>query len=176
MKKVFLLSAVLLAGCSGAESVNEPVKSEQEKQTSTIAFEPRNALESVKKIDISNDQAIIKSAGVAVKKEVDSVDTAGEPKKIYMFADSSFGTQIELSRSQIILAWIAVNEDESSRTKSLESIAIAQQLAHAMLGEEGGQLVDEITNKGKIEPQKVDGHQITMGACISGTCLLKIER
>lgn len=45
-----------------------------------------------------------------------------------------------------------------------------------MLGIEGGKLVDIITTKGSIEPQVINGYQITMGTCISGLCSLKIGR
>ena len=185
MKKIVLLMGVLLVGCSSPDS--DPIKQEQESvlkeegnnvqnEPTKLEFSEVSELEPVEKIGIRNDEEIVKSAGVPAKKIIDSVDTVGEPKKIYQFADSVFGTQIELSRSQILLAWIAVNEDESSRTQSLESIAIAQHLARAMLGIEGGKLVDETTTNGKIEPQAVDSYQITMGTCISGLCSLKIQR
>lgn len=176
MKIVILLSVLFLIACSDFEKTNNSNQAEVQTQATVIEFQPVSTQQPVQKIDITDDEAIIKSAGVPIKKIIDSVDTVGEPKKIYQFADSVFGTQIELSRSQILLAWIAVNEDESSRAKSLASIAIAQKLARAMFGIEGGKLVDEITIQGKIDPQNLDGHQVTMGTCVSGLCSLKIGR
>ena len=178
MKKIVILMGILLVGCSSPDSENTQ-KEEQvsvANESKKLDFPSADLQGPLPKFDIHDDEAIVKSAGVPAKKIIDSVDTVGEPKKIYQFADSVFGTQIELSRSQILLAWIAVNEDESSRTQSLESIAIAQHLARAMLGIEGGKLVDETTTNGKIEPQAVDSYQITMGTCISGLCSLKIQR
>lgn len=178
MKKGILLMAILLAGCSSpnSESIQKEEQISVQSESKKLEFPPINQQEPIAKVDIHDDEAIVKSVGVPAKKIIDSVDSVGEPKKIYQFADSVFGTQIELSRSQISLAWIAVNEDESSRTKSLKSIAIAQHLARAMLGIEGGKLVDEITSKGKIESQQIEGYQVTAGSCISGLCSLKIQR
>ena len=178
MKKIVLLMGILLVGCSSSESENTQ-KTEQisiENESKKLDFPSADQHASLPKVDIHDDEAIVKSAGIPVKKIIDSVDTVGEPKKIYQFADSIFGTQIELSKNQILLGWIAVNEDESSRTKSLASIAIAQKLAVSMFGTEGGKLVDELTLQGKIYPQNLNGHQVLMGTCTSGMCLLKIDR
>lgn len=178
MKKIVLLMGVLLVGCSNSESENvqkeDPVRTVSEPKK--LDFPPVEQQASIPKVDIHDDLAIVKSAGVPVKKTLDSVDTVGEPKKIYQFADSVFGAQIELSKSQIQLVWIAVTEDESSRAKSFQSISIAQKLAVAMFGVEGGKLVDELTLKGKVEPQNLQGHQVLSGSCISGICVLKIDR
>lgn len=178
MKKIVLLMGILLVGCSNSESENTQ-KTEQtsiENESKKLDFPSVDEQASLPRVDIHDDEAIVKSAGVPTKKIIDSVDTAGEPKKIYQFADTIFGTQIELSKNQILLGWIAVNEDESSRTKSLASIAIAQKLGVSMFGTDGGKLVDELTLEGKIDPQNLDGHQVLMGTCVSGMCTLKIER
>ncbi|MFN3288923.1 MAG: hypothetical protein ACK410_00470 [Acinetobacter sp.] len=178
MKKIVLLMGILLVGCSNSESENAQ-KTEQtsiENESKKLDFPSADQHASLPKVDIQDDEAIVKSAGVPVKKTLDSVDTVGEPKKIYQFADSVFGAQIELSKNQIVLGWIAVNEDESSKTKSLASIAIAQKLAVSMFGIEGGKLVDELTLEGKIDPQNLNGHQVLMGTCVSGMCTLKINR
>lgn len=178
MKKIILLMAILLTACSSPDSasIHQEEKVKIQSESEKLESFPIKPQEPITTVDIHDDEAIIKSADVSVKKVIDSVDTVDEPKKIYQFADSAFGTQIELSRSQIVLAWIAVNEDESSRTKTLESVAIAQRLSRAMLGTEGVNLVDEIIEKGKIEPQIVNSYQITMGLCVSGLCSLKIKR
>lgn len=184
MKKAILWMTILLAGCSSPD--NDPIKPEQEsvlkEEGNNVQNEPKklefsevSELEPVEKIDIHNDDVIVKSAGVKVKKITDSVDTVGEPKKNYKLSDSALGTQIELSRSQIVLGWYAVNEDESSKLKSLESIRVAQRLARSMLGIEGGKLVDQITQKGKIEPQIIDGYEVT-GSCVYAPCILRISR
>jgi cell division protein FtsI/penicillin-binding protein 2 len=178
MKKIVLLMGILLVGCSSSESENTQ-KTEQisiENESKKLDFPSADQHASLPKVDIHDDEAIVKSAGTPVKKVSDSTDTDGKPKKIYQFSESAFGTQIELSKNQIVLAWVAVNEDESSRTKSLASIAIAQKLAVSIFGIEGGKLVDELTQKGKIDPQNLNGHQVLMGTCTSGMCLLKIDR
>lgn len=178
MKKIVLLMGVLLVGCSSSEGENNQ-KKEQESVTSeskNLDFPPVDQQASIPKIDIYDDEAIVKSVATPVKKVSDSTDTDGKPKKIYQFSDSGFGTQIELSKNQIVLGWVAVNEDESSRTKSLASIEIAQKLAVSMFGTEGGKLVDELTLQGKIDPQNLDGHQVLMGTCVLGMCTLKIVR
>lgn len=178
MKKIVLLMGILLVGCSNSESENTQ-KTEQtniENESKKLDFPSADQYASLPKVDIHDDEVIVNSAGVPTKKIIDSVDTDGEPKKIYQFADSIFGTQIELSKNQILLGWIAVNEDESSRKKSLASIAIAQKLAVSMFGSDGGKLVDELTLEGKIDPQNLNGHQVLMGTCVTGLCTLKIDR
>ena len=178
MKKIVLLMGILLVGCSSSDSENTQ-KEEQvsaANESKKLDFPSADQHASLPKVDIHDDEAIVKSAGVPTKKIIDSVDTAGEPKKIYQFADTIFGTQIELSKNQIVLGWIAVNEAESSRKKSLKSIAIAQKLAISMFGIEGGKLVDELTLQGKIAPQNLNGHQVLMGTCVAGICTLKIDR
>lgn len=178
MKKIVLLMGILLVGCSNSESENTQ-KTEQtstENESRKLDFPSADQHVSLPKVDINDDEAIVNSAGVPTKKIIDSVDTDGETKKIYQFADSIFGTQIELSKNQILLGWVAVNEDESSRKKSLASIAIAQKLAISMFGIEGGKLVDELTLQGKIDPQNLNGHQVLMGTCVSGLCSLRIDR
>lgn len=47
---------------------------------------------SLPKVDIWDDEAIVKSTGTPVKKVSDSTDTDGKPKKIYQFSESAFGT------------------------------------------------------------------------------------
>lgn len=178
MKKIVLLMGILLVGCSNSDGENTQ-KEEQvsvESEMKKLDFPSADQFASLPKVNIHDDKAIVKRAENPVKKVTDSTDTDGEPKKIYQFADSIFGTQIELSKNQIVLGWIAVNEDESSRMKSLASIAIAQKLAVSMFGIEGGKLVDELTLNGKIDPQNLDGHQVLTGTCVSGMCTLKIER
>lgn len=123
--------------------------------------------------DINNDDEIIKSAGVPVFKTIDSTDSKGEPKKIYKFAD--FGTQIELSRSQIIIGWIAADDTESAKLKSQESIAVAQRLARAVLGLEAGYLVDKAIAGGSGAVY-VDGYKVRYSPCIGGSCLITVER
>lgn len=178
MKKIVLLMGILLVGCSNSES-EYTQKTEQtniENESKKLDFPSADQYVSLPKVNIHDDEAIVKRAETPVKKVTDSTDTDGEPKKIYQFADSIFGTQIELSKNQIILGWVAVNEDESSRKKSLESITIAQKLAISMFGIEGGKLVDELTLQGKIAPQNLNGHQVLMGTCVSGFCTLKVDR
>lgn len=178
MKKIVLLMGILLVGCSSSDSENT-LKEEQvsvANESKKLDFPSADQYASLPRVDIHDDKAIVMSAGVPTKKIIDSVDTVGEPKKIYQFADSIFGTQIELSKNQILLGWIAVNEDESSRKKSLASIAIAQKLAVSMFGAEGGKLVDELTLQDKIDPQNLNGHQVLMGTCVTGLCTLKIDR
>lgn len=178
MKKFVLLMGILLVGCSSSDGGN----TQQEEQVSVaneskkLDFPSADLQASIPKVDIHDDEAIVKSAVIPAKKIIDSLDTVGEPKKIYQFADSVFGTQIELSKNHIVLGWVAVNEDESSRAKSLTSIAIAQKLAVSMFGIEGGKLIDELTLQGKIDPQNLNGHQVLMGTCVSGMCTLKIDR
>lgn len=178
MKKIVLLMGILLVGCSNSESENTQktqqtsIKSESKK----LDFPSADQHGSLPKVDIHDDEEIVKSAGTPVKKISDSTDTDGKPKKIYQFSESGFGTQLELSKNQILLGWVAVNEDESSRVKSLASIAIAQKLAVSMFGIEGGELVDELTKQGKIDPQNLNGHQVLVGTCVTGMCTLKIDR
>lgn len=178
MKKIVLLMGILLVGCSNSESENTQ-KTEQtkiENESKKLDFLSADQHASLPKVDIRDNEAIVKSAGTPVKKISDSTDRDGKTKKIYQFSESSFGTQIELSKNQIVLGWVAVNEDESSRKKSLASIAIAQKLAVSIFGIEGGKLVDELTLLGKIDPQNLNGHQVLMGTCVSGLCTLKVDR
>lgn len=70
MKKIVLLMGVLLVGCSNSESENvqkeDPVRTVSEPKK--LDFPPVEQQASIPKVDIHDDLAIVKSAGVPVKK------------------------------------------------------------------------------------------------------------
>lgn len=169
MKKITLLLCLGLLGCSGS---NNP----QTAKNTGFEFQPVDLTTKVPRVDIHHDDAIVQSAGVPVKKVIDSTDSDNQPKKIYQFAETIFGTQVELSKTQMILSWIAVNDTDSAKAKSIESIKIAQKIARAVLGDEGGKLVDQTIQSGKGQETTIDGHSVMVTDCVMGTCLMHIER
>lgn len=76
----------------------------------------------------------------------------------------------------MILSWIAVNDTDSAKAKSIESIKIAQKIARSVLGDEGGKLVDQTIQSGKGQEITIDGHSVMVTDCVMGTCLMHIER
>ena len=91
----------------------------------------------VARVDIHDDQAIVKSAGVPVVSTSDSSDEKGEPKKIYIFNHEYVGTQIELSRSKLVLAWTVASDGEIVKKMTPENIKLARLLARGLLGLDG---------------------------------------
>ncbi|WAU72970.1 MULTISPECIES: hypothetical protein [unclassified Acinetobacter] len=171
----------LFIGCS--DQSNPQVNAEQFSDENTkvtqhdgvIEVSPiENKEESFKQVDIHSDKEIINSAGVPVLKTIDSTDSNNKPKKIYKFAD--FGTQLELSKDEIIIGWIVANDTESAKVKSAESVRIAQRLANSLLGDEAVQLVDKVTAGGDGETVTLKGYRASVSNCIGGMCVLKIDR
>ncbi|QHH99219.1 hypothetical protein [Acinetobacter dispersus] len=179
MKKyILVLMIMIISGCSSEEHISTSTKDSPISDavaTHQIDFQPVDSNEDVARIDdIHNDNEIIKSAAVPVFKTIKSTDSNGEPKKIYKFAD--FGAQLELSRTQIIIGWVAADDTESAKEKSLESIKVAQRVARSLLGLEAGRLVDKVTAGGKGEEIMIDGYKAFATDCMGGSCMLKIYR
>ncbi|WP_151717136.1 hypothetical protein [Acinetobacter sp. TUM15071] len=168
MKKITLLLCLGLLGCSGSDNP-------QTSQKSGFEFQPVDLTTKVPRVDIHNDDAILKSAGVLVKKISLGNDTENKPKKIYEFGDSRLGAQVELSQSEMVLSWVTLKDTEEQKAKSLESIKIAQRVARAIFGDEGGKFVDETIQTGKGQQTTINGHKILMTDCV-GVCLMHIER
>ncbi|MFZ1576351.1 MAG: hypothetical protein WAT36_14165 [Chromatiaceae bacterium] len=143
-----------------------------------ISYDPVNLSESVARIDIKDDKAIIKAAGVPVNRTTSSTDDKGEPKKIHVFGTGSLTLQIELSRTQIIIGWIAANDTDEALTKGIKNVKIAQRLARSLLGIDGGRLVDRVMTGYTLRGDTlIEGYRVSSASCAGGSvCLIKIHR
>lgn len=131
----------------------------------------------IAKVDIYDDQAIVKSAGVPVVRTSDSSDTEGEPKKIYIFNHKYVGSQVELSRTQIVIGWTIANDSDLVKKMSPENVKVVQRLARATLGLNGGKAIDDAMQGKGLKDGMIDGHKVWVTPCVDTTsCMMKIYR
>lgn len=139
-------------------------------------FAPVDPSEPVAQVDIHDDKAIVKSAGVPVVRTSDSTDQNGEPKKIYIFNHKDVGAQVELSRTELHIAWHVYNDAPDARKNSEANVKVAQRLARAALGLEGGRLVDRMMEGKRFKQTTVAGHAVSSAACVGTMCAMTIAR
>lgn len=176
-----LLSAIITASLdSKAETsaLNQDQASADNKEPIKPAatYQPIDQNDPVARVDISNDKAIVAASGAPVNRKTNSTDTKGEPKKIYIFGNGGLTSQIELSRSQIVLAWYVANDDADAINKSIKNVKIAQRLARSILGLEGGLLVDRLMTGYRMREGIIEGHRITSATCMGPICAFMIDR
>lgn len=132
---------------------------------------------SAEPFDIRNDEAIVESAGVPVKWTEDSTDPNNLPKKIYGFNEKgTIGAQVELSNSQIIVAWMNAKDDADTISKSADSANIAKKITHALLGVDGEEMVNQVAAGASVKGFYA-GYKVLSATCGGGfICSIKIER
>ncbi len=162
---------VALVGCSEspAPSSEAPMPSPSVQQAA-----PKTEIQ---KVDIHNDQAIVDAAGLPVKWTSDSTDLDDKPKKIYGFMEEGkFGTQVEISKKWIVIGWQISKEDPDIAARSETNILTAKKIAGAVLGEDGVNLVAQVTGGNPMKSGIVGGYQIGSASCVGFQCSLTITR
>lgn len=129
----------------------------------------------VKTVGISDVKSILTSAGLTPAEIIDSSDSEGEPKKIYLFnSDTAVTTQFEHGPNFITLTWYQFSDEAKTIEYSQQSLKDAYKLARAMAGREGFDAVMYISNGGKYRSKPIGGYPST-GQCNDGICFIHMN-
>jgi len=178
-----------------------PIKTEAEKTTEADAqakqlkqqFEDRKAeleeedkphfewpkvdyTQAVAKVDIKDDQAIIKAVGKPVADQKKLTNEKGEPATTFYFSKTNAsGLEITLSREFIDVAW-QFNSKEPE--KAAEFFNDGQRITRALLGgKEGAALYENIAKGGKVDFLSLDdGTEIHNARCGAYMCRYQVVR
>ena len=131
--------------------------------------------EPVDNVGMIDGKAILVSAGLEPAEVEDSVDTEGEPKKLYIMNDESpISAWFSHSPNNISLNWYMYSDEPKTTEYSQQSLKDAYKLARAMAGREGADAVMYLSNGGKYRSKPVGGHPAT-GQCNNGICFIHID-
>lgn len=131
--------------------------------------------EPVENVGMLDGKAILASAGLEPAEVEDSVDTEGEPKKLYIMNDESpLSAWFSHSPNNISLNWYMYSDEPKTTEYSQQSLNDAYKLARAMAGREGADAVMYLSNGGKYRSKPVGGYPAT-GQCNDGICFMHID-
>ena len=120
-------------------------------------------------------KAILASAKLEPAEVDDSVDTEGEPKKLYIMDDETpISAWFSHSPNNISLNWYMYSDEPKTTEYSQQSLKDAYKLARAMAGREGADAVMYLSNGGKYRSKPVGGYPAT-GQCNNGICFIHID-
>ena len=146
-----------------------------DKSEDSILWYQDDLSEPVEKVGVFDANAIIESANIKPSEIIDSSDTEGEPKQIYLFnSKSSISAQLEHSPNSIILQWYMYSDEPTTLEYSQKSIEDAYKLARAMAGMEGYDAIMYLSNGGKYRSKSVGGYPTT-GQCNGGICFIHMD-
>ncbi|HAV4499583.1 MULTISPECIES: hypothetical protein [Acinetobacter calcoaceticus/baumannii complex] len=132
--------------------------------------------QAVAKVDIKDDQAIIKAVGEPVVEQEKLTNENGEPATTYYFSKNvSSGLEITLSREFIDVAW-QFNSKEPVKASAIFNDG--QLITRALLGgKEGAALYENIAKGGKVDFLSLDdGTEIHNARCGAYTCRYQVAR
>lgn len=160
MKYLYVVAiATLLGACS--DNTQEP----------SLKWHQQIPSQSIQTVGINDAQVILDSAGLKAFKITDSTDNFDAPKKIYQINDG-ISTQLEHSENEVILGWYQAEDAIEASQNSLNN---AYLLAQAMLGEQGVELMHQISS-GKIVKQEIINGYSVSGSCTVNPCMLNIRK
>lgn len=132
--------------------------------------------QAVAKVDIKDDQAIIKAVGKPVAEQEKLTNENGEPATTYYFSKNvSSGLEITLSREFIDVAW-QFNSKEPVKASAIFNDG--QRITRALLGgKEGAALYENIAKGGKVDFLSLDdGTEIHNARCGAYACRYQVIR
>ena len=131
--------------------------------------------EPIENVGMFDSNEILESTNLKPSKVIDSLDTNGEPKKIYLFnSESSISAQLEHSPNSIVLQWYMYFDEPKTLEHSQQSVKDVYKLARAMAGKEGADAVMYLSNGGKYRSKPLGGYPAT-GQCNNGLCFINID-
>lgn len=131
--------------------------------------------EPVKTVGMLDRKAILTSAGLEPAEVEDSVDTEGEPKKLYVINDEThLSALFSHSPNEIALNWYQFSDKPETIENSQQSLKDVYKIARAMAGREGADAIMYLSNGGKYRSKPVGGYPAT-GQCNDGICFIHIE-
>lgn len=137
---------------------------------------PVDYTKAVAKIDLRNDQAILKAVGKPVVEKESISNENGEPATIYYFSKNLVnGLDITLSREFIDINW---RFDVNDKEKSAVAFNDGQQITRALLGGKVGSELYEKISKGEKFDQLIleDGIEIRKARCGAIICRYQVVR
>ncbi|WP_086375869.1 hypothetical protein [Acinetobacter pittii] len=198
MKRIYLtlLCAIGLMGCSdkqvqkdasdtaAADQKAAEIRQQYEDRQSELEEEDKphfdwpkvDYTQAVAKVDIKDDQAIIKAVGEPVVEQEKHTNESGEPATTYYFSKNvSSGLEITLSREFIDVAW-QFNSKEPVKASAIFNDG--QRITRALLGgKEGAALYENIAKGGKVDFLSLDdGTEIHNARCGAYACRYQISR
>lgn len=131
--------------------------------------------EPVETVGMLDGKAILASAKLEPAEVEDSIDTEGEPKKLYIMDDETpISAWFSHSPNNISLNWYMYSDEPKTTEYSQQSLKDAYKLARAMAGREGADAVMYLSNGGKYRSKPVGGYPAT-GQCNNGICFMHID-
>ncbi len=130
----------------------------------------------VAKVDLKNDQAIIKAVGKPIADQEKLTNENGEPATTYYFSKTNAsGLEVTLSREFIDVAW---QFNDKEREKAAEFFNDGQRITRALLGgKEGAALYENIAKGGKVDFLSLDdGIEIHNARCGAYMCRYRVVR
>ncbi|MEH1712480.1 hypothetical protein V7G70_17775 [Acinetobacter pittii] len=132
--------------------------------------------QAVAKVDIKDDQAVIKAVGEPVIDKENLANENGEPATTYYFSKTiTSGLEITLSREFIDVAW-QFNGKEPVKASAIFNDG--QRITRALLGgKEGAALYENIAKGGKVDFLSLDdGTEIHNARCGAYMCHYQVAR
>ncbi|OCY48717.1 hypothetical protein [Acinetobacter pittii] len=198
MKRIYLtlLCAIGLMGCSDKQAqkdASDTAAADQKAAEIRQQYEERQAeleeedkphfdwprvdyTQAVAKVDIKDDQAIIKAVGKPVAEKENLANENGEPATTYYFSKTiASGLEITLSREFIDVAW-QFNGKEPVKASAIFNDG--QRITRALLGvKEGAALYENIAKGGKVDFLSLDdGTEIHNARCGAYMCRYQVAR
>lgn len=131
--------------------------------------------EPVETVGMLDGKAILTSAGLEPAEVEDSVDTEGEPKKLYVINDEALLSALfSHSPNEIALNWYQFSDKPETTENSQQSLKDIYKIARAMAGREGADAIMYLSNGGKYRSKPVGGYPAT-GQCNNGICFIHID-
>lgn len=130
----------------------------------------------VTKINIMDDQAILKAISKPIIDTESATNEYGEPMTIYWFSNQlAYGLEISLSREFIDVVW---QFDSKNLEKANEAFIDGQRITRALLGgKDGSSLYEKISTGAKIEQLFLeDGTEIKKARCGERICRYQVIR
>ncbi|MBN6536960.1 hypothetical protein JZM39_14390 [Acinetobacter pittii] len=198
MKRIHLtlLCAIGLMGCSDKQAQKEAsdtaaadlkaaeIRQQYEDRQAELEEEDKphfdwpkvDYTQAVAKVDIKDDQAIIKAVSEPVVEQEKHTNESGEPATTYYFSKNvSSGLEITLSREFIDVAW-QFNSKEPVKASAIFNDG--QRITRALLGgKEGAALYENIAKGGKVDFLSLDdGTEIHNARCGAYACRYQVTR
>lgn len=158
---------------NGSIEVKAPVDSS--KAEDNIVWYQDDLSEPVENVGMLDADAILASSGLKPDEVEDSVDTEGEPKKLYVINDETpLSALFSHSPNEIALNWYQFSDKPETTENSQQSLKDVYKIARAMAGREGADAIMYLSNGGKYRSKPVGGYPAT-GQCNDGICFIHID-
>lgn len=177
MKLVVLIvvSSLLVIGCTkSSNTIGDVLEVIGESSKTETVYPPAELERFVAHVDINDDAGVVSSAGFEAHQldTTGKLDIRGDPFKLFKF-DKEPSAVISFSYRRVVIAWYRLKREPEA---SLKSLRIAQNVSRALMGNEGGMLVDSVMAGNKKAMIIINGVRVERAECSSGMCILHVIR